>query len=91
LVSVFGLIHGLIQKVKSPTVISLQQTVHRRNYRGYRRGLAPQLLALIYWASNFSGMNCKNSSEKGLRSSPHLDPDLGWPWKSYRREWLIDL
>jgi len=29
----------------------------------------------------------KNSPDRGLRSSPHLDPDLGWPWKSYRREW----
>ena len=28
----------------------------------------------------------KNSPERGLRSSPHLDPDLGWPWKSYHRE-----
>jgi len=33
----------------------------------------------------------KNSPNRGLRSSPHLDPDLGWPWKSYRRERLIDL
>jgi len=32
----------------------------------------------------------KNSPERGLRSSPHLDPDIGWPWKSYRRECLID-
>jgi len=23
--------------------------------------------------------------------SRDLDPDLGWPWKSYRRECLIDL
>ena len=33
----------------------------------------------------------KNSAERVLRSSPDLDPDLGWPWKSYRRECLIDL
>jgi len=33
----------------------------------------------------------KNSPERGLRSSSDLDPDLGWPWKSYRRECLIDL
>ena len=33
----------------------------------------------------------KNSPERGLRSSPDLDPDLGWPWKSYRRECLIDI
>jgi len=26
-----------------------------------------------------------------MRSSPDLDPDLGWPWKWYCREWLIDL
>jgi len=31
----------------------------------------------------------KNSPERGLRSSPDLDPDLRWPWKSYRRECLI--
>jgi len=24
-------------------------------------------------------------------SSPDLDPDLGWPWKSYLRECHIDL
>jgi len=29
----------------------------------------------------------KNSPNRGLRSSPDLDPDLGWPWKSYCREW----
>jgi len=28
------------------------------------------------------------SPERGLRSSPDLYPDLGWPWKSYRREFL---
>jgi len=33
----------------------------------------------------------ENSLKRGLRSSPDLDPDLGWPWKSYRRECLIDL
>ena len=33
----------------------------------------------------------KNSPDKGLMSSPHLDPHLGWPWKSYRRECFIDL
>jgi len=33
----------------------------------------------------------ENSPDRGLRSSPHLDPDLGWPWKSYRREYLTDL
>jgi len=33
----------------------------------------------------------KNRPERGLRSSPDLDPDLRWPWKSYRRECLIDL
>ena len=33
----------------------------------------------------------KNSPDRGLRSSPHLDPNLGWPWKSHYREWLIDL
>jgi len=33
----------------------------------------------------------KNSPNRKLRSSPHFDPDLGWPWKSYRREYLIDL
>jgi len=33
----------------------------------------------------------KNSPKRGLRSSPDLDPDLGWPWKSYHRECLIDL
>jgi len=32
----------------------------------------------------------KNSPKRGLRSSPDLDPDLGWPWKSYSREFLID-
>jgi len=32
----------------------------------------------------------KNSPDRGLRSSTDLDPDLGWPWKSYRRECLID-
>jgi len=26
-----------------------------------------------------------------LKVSCDLDPDLGWPWKWYRREWLIDL
>ena len=33
----------------------------------------------------------KNSPDRGLRSSPDLDPDLGWPWKSYRHKCLIDL
>jgi len=33
----------------------------------------------------------KNSPDRGLRSFPHLDRDLRWPWKSYRRECLIDL
>jgi len=33
----------------------------------------------------------KNSPNTGLRSSPNLDPDLGWPWKSYHHECLIDL
>jgi len=33
----------------------------------------------------------KNSPKRGMRSSPDTDPDLGWPWKSYRRECLIDL
>jgi len=36
-------------------------------------------------------MYYKKSPNRGLRSSPHLDPDLVWPWKSYRREWHIDL
>jgi len=37
------------------------------------------------------GASCgKNSPDRGLRLSPHLDPDLRWPWKSYRREWVID-
>jgi len=35
--------------------------------------------------------NNKNSPIRGLRSSPDLDHDLGWPWKSYRRECLINL
>jgi len=33
----------------------------------------------------------KNSPKRGLRSSPDLDPDLVWPWNSYRRECLISL
>ena len=33
----------------------------------------------------------QNSPDRRMRSSPDLDPDLGRPWKSYRRESLIDL
>jgi len=43
------------------------------------------------WRELTSWWEGKNSHDGGLRSSPHLDPDLGWPWKSYRRECLIDL
>jgi len=33
----------------------------------------------------------KNSPERGLRPSPDLDADVGWPWNSYRCEHVIDL
>jgi len=39
----------------------------------------------------FKLLTIKNSPKWGLRSFPDLDPDLGWPWKSYHRECLIDL
>jgi len=41
--------------------------------------------------SHDTGNTYKNSPERVLRSSPDLDPDLGWPWKSYHRECLIGL
>jgi len=43
-----------------------------------------------YCHSNWNKM-FKNSPNRGDRSSPDLDPDFGWPWKTYRRECLIDL
>jgi len=33
----------------------------------------------------FSGTLEENSPKRRLRSSPDLDPDLGWPWTSYLR------
>jgi len=47
-------------------------------------------LTLLVWQQE-GHPDVKNSPNRGLRSSPDLDPDLGWPWKSYRRECLIDL
>jgi len=47
---------------------------------------------LILRNGNHVKIKRKNSTpDRGLRSCPDLDPDLGWPWKSYGRECLIDL
>jgi len=44
------------------------------------------------WLGDRKGIRpVKNSPDRGLRSSPHLDLDLGWPWKSYNRECFVDL
>jgi len=75
----------------SVSVSSIAQLAHAAGESVFCRDFGKDLLSKVTSQGHRQSRTLKNSPDRGLRWSPQLDLHLGWPWKSYRRECLIDL